>query len=112
MNLNVVVTREAQIHVRGIIRWLRERSTKGANTWRRKWLETLERLETIAPGCSIAPEGEFHPERIQEILFKTRRGKKYRAVFVIRNETVYVFAVRGPGQDLLKPDDINLPDEL
>ena len=55
------------------------------------------------------PEDEDHEEEIRHILFKTRRGKTYRAIFIIRTDTVFVLHVRGPGQDLIAPDELRFP---
>lgn len=43
---------------------------------------------------------------LRQILFKTRRGRVYRAVYFIEVETVFVVRVRGPRQAPIEPDDI------
>lgn len=39
-------------------------------------------------------------------MFKTRKGRKYRVLFTIQDQTAIILHVRGPGQDLLDPDDL------
>jgi hypothetical protein len=41
------------------------------------------------------------------LLFKTRRGRYYRLVYVIAEDEVHVLRVRGPGQPDLLPDEIS-----
>jgi len=40
------------------------------------------------------------------MLFGTRRGRTYRAWFVIRGGAVQILCVGGPGERPLRPDDI------
>lgn len=69
----------------------------------------MEQLTTTPENCSLAPENDDHEEEIRHILFKTRRGKTYRAIFIIRTDTVFVLHIRGPGQDLTEPDELRFP---
>jgi hypothetical protein len=39
-------------------------------------------------------------------IFRTRRGRTYRALFVIRGDIVQILCVRGPGEKPVKPEDI------
>lgn len=110
MSFKVILQPKAQRDVDHILAWLCERSPSGAAAWNRRWREVLERLQESADGCGLAPEDEDHGETIRNVIFKTRRGLPYRALFVIRDDRVHVIHVRGPGQDLVKPDDIGLPD--
>ncbi|MCA9116906.1 MAG: hypothetical protein KDA79_17625, partial [Planctomycetaceae bacterium] len=50
-------------------------------------------------------------DRIQEILFRTRRGLVYRGLFTVRGQTVYLLHTRGPGQNDLSPQELSLPPE-
>jgi plasmid stabilization system protein ParE len=111
MSFQVKVLSRAKRDYRRILRWIQERSPAGARSWNRKWLETIDRLRDFADGCAVASEDADHDERILEITFKTRRGKRYRAIFVIRGTVVSVLAVRGPGQDTVPPDELEFPAE-
>ena len=110
MTFSVWVTAGAQSDVRLILHWLSERSPAGADAWYHRWLETLDQLQRRADSAGLAPESEDHPEAIRQVLFKTRRGRNYRALFVIRDRDVFVLHVRGPGQDYLRPEEIRSPD--
>jgi hypothetical protein len=57
-----------------------------------------------------APESSRHEIDIYQVLFKTRRGRTYRALFSIVADTVYIMHVRGPGQDVISPNEIIVPE--
>ena len=57
----------------------------------------------------LAPENEDHKETIRQAIFKTQRGLPYRAIFVVRENNVFVIHVRGPGQSNLNVDEVKLP---
>jgi hypothetical protein len=46
--------------------------------------------------------------KLKQQSFKTRRGLPYRLVFSIHEDTVEVVAIRGSGQDWLRPDEIDI----
>lgn len=81
--------------------WLVAQSKPGAARWLQQWDEVLVSLAKNPLSSSIAPENDDHAETIRQIIFKTRRGRRYRALFVIRGETVFVTNLRGPGQDFV-----------
>ena len=45
---------------------------------------------------------------LRQSLFRTRRGRLYRLLFVIRGDVVHLAAVRGPGQEMVSADDLEL----
>lgn len=110
MSFRVFVTSGAAEDVRDILRWLDERSAAGAETWFLRWQGVLGSLADQAMQYGEAPESREHQEAIRQLVFKTRRGRPYRALFVVRNRDVYILHVRGPGQNLLKPDEVRSPD--
>ena len=58
----------------------------------------------LAPENSLATLGE-----VRQFLFKTRRGRTYRAVYVIMDDEVRILRVRGPGQPPLTDDEMGNP---
>lgn len=113
MTFQVNLVPRAAEDVDEILGWIRRRSPSGAETWKRRWMAVLDDLARSADRASLAAESDDHREPIRQILFKTRRGRFYRALFVIRGNLVYVIHVRGPGQNLLSVDELRatLPDE-
>lgn len=109
MRFRVFLTTSAKQNVRGVLRWIQERSRSGAEAWYRRWQRVLKDLGESADTYGAAPEDDDHDESIRQVVFKTRRGLPYRALFVVRGKDVFVLHVRGPGQDLMSPDEIDLP---
>lgn len=109
MSYQVIVLSQAQRDAALILAWLTDHSPQGANAWSRSWLEALHSLRRDPSGFGLAPEDERHDLTIQQFFFKTRRGRRYRIVFTIKSQTVYVMHLRGPSQDLLGPDELRLP---
>jgi plasmid stabilization system protein ParE len=106
MTFRVRLTDAASADIQAILRWIEERSLAGADAWYRRWLEVLDSLCYRADAFGLAPESDDHPEPIRQVTFKTKRGRRYRALFSIRNQEVFVLHVRGPGQRLLRPDEL------
>jgi plasmid stabilization system protein ParE len=106
MTFHVNLSHAATADVRAILRWIAERSPQGSEAWYRRWLEVLDSLKQRADEFALAPESQQYPEPIRQVIFKTKHGRPYRAVFTIRDADVFVLHVRGPGQRLLKPDEL------
>ena len=102
----VKFSRRANQDVADILNWLRQRSVQGA----RRWLEALEQIETrlrASPeGFGLAEESDTFKEPVRQALFRTKHGNTYRVLFVVREDTVTLLCVRGPGQPPFKPSDM------
>ena len=88
----------AQDDIRHIFYWIFERSPQGASAWLTAYEDMLKRLEKDATIFGRALENEDCEFEIQEILFRTRRGRPYRAIYFINEDVVNIVRVRGPGQ--------------
>lgn len=109
MSFQVELTSRAERDLDQILGFLVSHSKRGASTWLRRWDEVVEQLTNTPENCGVAPENDDHEEEIRHVLFKTRRGKTYRALFIIRTNTVFILHIRGPGQDLVDSDDMQFP---
>ena len=89
--------------------YIAKRSPQGANSWAVAFRDALKTLETKPTSYSLAPESKYHAEDIHQLLFSTRRGNTYRALFIVRGERVYVLHIRGEGQDLMPPGAVQIP---
>jgi plasmid stabilization system protein ParE len=107
MSFRVLISDAAAEDIRLIVCWIKERSESGAETWYRRWLEVLSTLQGRADSYPTAPENEDHSETIRQILFKTKYGRMYRALFTINAKDVNILHVRGPGQKFVDRDEIN-----
>ena len=67
-------------------------------------------MSTEAGRLGVAAESDAFDEDLRQVLFKTRKGNTFRALYVIRGTVVYIVAIRGTGQELVSPDDLALPE--
>ena len=109
MTYRIILQPSAESDVDQIVGYLAERSPQGAAAWCKAWNKLLAELRERAGGFGLAPESSQYEEEIRHALFKTRRGRTYRALFVIVYDTVHVIHVRGPGQNFVSPDELQLP---
>lgn len=110
MTYHVEVTQPADADADDIYRYIAQRSPQGARSWWQAFLDSLGELRRGPANLMNAPESDAFDEPLYQLLFSTRRGNTYRALFVVREETVYVLRVRGFGQRLVLPDDIMPPE--
>jgi plasmid stabilization system protein ParE len=89
-----------------IFHWLHERSPAGAIAWLDAYDALVDRLKGDARSFGEALENKDCEASIKQGLFKTSRGRVYRAVFLIEADDVYVLRVRGPGQAPIDPKEI------
>ena len=88
-----------------IFRWLYERSPTGAFAWLDAYDSLADRLKQDAATFGLAPENVDCEFEVRQALFKTRRGRVYRALFFIEGTEVFILRVRGPGQAPVIPND-------
>jgi hypothetical protein len=89
-----------------IFSWLDQRSPSGAAAWLDAYDDLIEQLRRDPGTFGQAPERQDCEFDIRQALFKTRRGRVYRALFFIEGREVFVLRVRGPGQAPVKPEEI------
>jgi plasmid stabilization system protein ParE len=104
MTYNVHLVPRALQEYDEIVRFLTGRSPQGARAWMARWEQVLADLANRPLIFSLAPESSAYEQEIRQLLFKTRRGRMYRAIFTVAGTDVFVLNIRGPGQDLLPPD--------
>jgi len=111
MRYSVRILRRAAREVDEILHFISEvrQAPAGAASWFRAYEKALGRLARSPDAFSLAAEDEYVSEAIRECLFKTRRGKPYRLLFTIVGNEVRVLHVRGPGQDFLTAEELDLP---
>jgi len=109
MIFQVKSLRRARQDVDSILEYIAGRSPQGAAAWARAYDKALVMLESSADRYPLAVENEHVEYEIREILFKTRRGLFYRALFTIREQEVFILHVRGPGQEFLKEEELLPP---
>ena len=97
----VEMTATAEAELREAYLWIQEDSPERAVRWRKGLLKQIERLETLPERCPFAPENEFFAEDIRQLLHG-QRGGRYRILFVIEKDTVYVLHIRQGARQVLQ----------
>jgi plasmid stabilization system protein ParE len=106
MRYRLRVLPEAENDIDRIYIWIAGRSPEGAVSWYRRVSEIVESLREQPLSFGLAPEHDIVGREIRDVNFKTRRGRLYRILFEVREDEVLVLHVRGPGQRLLRRDEI------
>jgi plasmid stabilization system protein ParE len=106
MSYRVVLLARARLDVARIYDWIADRSTEGAQRWFDQFEKATVTLETNPFIAPLAPESGSFDIEVRQILFRTRSGNRYRAVFTVVDDEVRILRVRGPGQPPLRPIDV------
>jgi plasmid stabilization system protein ParE len=106
MTYRVIVLALAEADTRRIAHWLAARSPAGSRAWLAAYQAMLKSLYSNAASFALADENAEFEIEIRQALFKTRKGKPYRAVFTIAGDEARVLRVLGPGQAPLSPRDV------
>jgi plasmid stabilization system protein ParE len=80
--------------------WIREQSEQAAFTWYEELLSVFRSLQKQPLRRPLAPETVFFEEQIRQLLYG-----KYRILFTLEAETVFVLRVRHGARGHLKPSD-------
>lgn len=96
----------AQEDVAVIYSWLHARSPLGAARWIQAFEVATSRIAESPLEFALAPEAVILNQSVRQVLFKTPKGRTYRAAFLIADDVISVLRVRGPGQPPLASDEI------
>jgi plasmid stabilization system protein ParE len=102
---SVHITARALREIDEALEWLSERSRTAAARWYEQLLEAVRSLENNPERCGLAPESEWYPGKLRQLLHGKRRGV-YRILFEVRGNTVYILRVRHSAQALLDPGEL------
>jgi len=109
----VLVLPRAAAEIEEAYLWIAERAPEGAVKWFNGLHSVIGTLETFPERCPHAPEDDFFQQEIRQLIYGKRIGR-YRILFTIDGNTVYILHVRhgarkrleGPGgQENLTQED-------
>jgi plasmid stabilization system protein ParE len=106
MSYRVNILARARGDVDAIIAWIAERSPEGADRLAVRFEEALAKLEENPFVAPIAPESEDLGEEVRQIMFRTKAGRTFRALFVVVGTDVRILRVRGAGQPPLSAGEL------
>jgi plasmid stabilization system protein ParE len=105
MSYLVNITARALGEIDEALGWLAERSLPAATRWYMQLMKAIRSLEDNPERCELAPESDWYPGELRQLLHGKRRGV-YRVLFEVRGGTVFVLRVRHHAQTLLGPGDL------
>jgi plasmid stabilization system protein ParE len=89
--------------------WAEHHSVEQALRWSNAVYDQLETLAEFPERNSLSRENAEFPYEIRDKLLGLGSQPSYRAVFMIKDDTVYVLSVRRAAQDVLRPSDVESP---
>lgn len=105
MSFRVELTEGAYYDLDRLLAWLAARSPGAEERLSARFYESLPRLEANPFACGLAHENPEFPEELRHLLFETRKGRVYRALFVVRGDLVKILSIRAPGEKNVRPAD-------
>lgn len=102
MTYELLLVAKAEAQVEFIVRYLSARSPQGALAWCERWEQILDELRKNPLRFGLAPESAEHQAEVRQVHFKTRHGRRYRALFTVVGRGIYIIEVRGPSQNLVR----------
>ncbi|MEA5574216.1 type II toxin-antitoxin system RelE/ParE family toxin [Calothrix sp. UHCC 0171] len=97
MAFQVRLTQIAKTEIDAAYSWLREQNPEFADKWFRGLMDTIATLQDKPLRCSLAVENDAFTEEIRQLIYGKSRNK-YRILFEVRKETVFVLHVRHSSQ--------------
>lgn len=86
--------------------WINDQSEEAALSWYEGLMKAFRSLETNPLRCPLASESVFFEEEIRQLIYG-----KYRVLFTVKGEMVYVLRVRHSAREYLKPEDEEIDEE-
>jgi len=111
MKYRVLVQPRAAAEIEEAYLWIAERAPESAVNWFNGLYSVIATLETFPERCPYAPENDFFPQEIRQLVYGKRIGR-YRILFTIDRDNVYILNVRhGARKRLEGPGDEGNPSE-
>jgi plasmid stabilization system protein ParE len=110
MAFQVRITKTAKAEIDTVYSWLRQRNSVYADKWFRELMDTIATLQEKPLRCTLAPENDALTEEIRQLIYGKSRNK-YRILFAIREDTVFVLHVRHSSQAPLIGEEVDTEEE-
>jgi plasmid stabilization system protein ParE len=98
MSFHVRLTRIAAADFEQRLTTVAERSPALAQRLNARFEKALLRLRDFPHSCGLAFENPSFSEELRHLLFGIHPKRKYRALFIIREDEVVILAIRAPGE--------------
>jgi plasmid stabilization system protein ParE len=98
MTYQVIVSSRAKRDIREAARWIAQFAPPQATQWHYDIEAAILTLEHHPFRCPLAPENQFFPLEIRQLLFQ-----KYRILYTVKGAEVHVLYVVHSARDYVKP---------
>jgi plasmid stabilization system protein ParE len=106
MSRSLRIVQRARTDADDIFNWLVRRSIRGAISWYLAFGQAIGKIQAAPESYARAPESQPPNCELRQAFFKTRRGRRYRLVFQMDENSIVILRVRGPGQAPLRRRDL------
>ena len=107
MKFQVKLTRNAKLEIESAYLWLKNVNPAYADQWFRDLMGTIASLQDKPFRCAKARENDDFPEEIRQLIYGKLRNK-YRIIFTIIEDMVYILYVRHTSQSSITFDFLDL----
>lgn len=110
MNYQVFITSRARQQLtESALWWAEHRDLEQAVRWLDGFETAIARLQSKPERHSLARENDFYdlPYPVRQLVYGVGKKPTHRAVFEIRNDIVYVIAVRHLAQDDIPSEELH-----
>jgi plasmid stabilization system protein ParE len=106
MNYKLVYTERAKLDLNAAADFIAQNAPETAERWFNGFITALETLRRDADTYGRAPESDLCSVNVRQIIYRTKSRRPKRALYIVRGSTVYILAIRRPGQDLLTDEEL------
>ena len=99
MTHKVKLAEQAEREAEASYEWIKESAPSNAVHWFNGLVNAIESLSSMPERCPLAPESEEVGQEIRQLLYG-----KYRIIFIIKNEEVFVLHIRHGAQEYLSKE--------
>ena len=109
MAFQVRTTKAAELQIETAYFWLKKRNSSYADAWFKGLMNAIASLQDKPRRCPLATENEVFSEEVRQLIYGKSRNR-YRVLFTIRENIVYILFVRHTSQALLAEEDLGEED--
>lgn len=110
MTFRVIVLPQARRDIdRNVAWWAENHSVEQALRWSEAVYDQIETLARFPESNALSAENDEFPYDIRDKLIGLGSRPSYRAVFTMKDDTVYVLTVRRGAQDAVRSSDVEPP---
>ena len=103
-----ITRRSAQEDFEALVARISERSPEGAERWVASFERALSILEKNPFVAPLAIESEELGKDVRNVMFRTRAGRAFRALFVVVGDEARILRIRGSDQPPVSRRDVEL----